>query len=144
MGDTLKKGSFTVEAACVMPVILLVLMGLLYLNFYVHNRAWLTAAAYEAAISGSMQGNAGDNKAYETAQTKGRALADTGFFGAENVTLQTEIGKKVTVTYNLDTFFRFADMKWHMKTSGDSEVLCPAKWVRKIKAASELAEEIGD
>ena len=39
----IKKGSFTVEAALLMPVIFLVLMGLLYLNFYVHNRAWLTA-----------------------------------------------------------------------------------------------------
>lgn len=47
----IKKGSFTVEAALLMPVIFLVLMGLLYLNFYVHNRAWLTAAAYEAAVS---------------------------------------------------------------------------------------------
>ena len=52
----IKKGSFTVEAALLMPVIFLVLMGLLYLNFYVHNRAWLTAAAYEAAVSGSMEG----------------------------------------------------------------------------------------
>lgn len=47
----IKRGSFTVEAALLMPVIFLVLMGLLYLNFYVHNRAWLTAAAYEAAVT---------------------------------------------------------------------------------------------
>lgn len=46
-----KRGSFTIEAALLMPVIFLVLMGVLYLNFFVHNRAWLTAAAYEAAVS---------------------------------------------------------------------------------------------
>ena len=51
-----KRGSFTIEAALLMPVIFLVLMGVLNLNFFVHNRAWLTAAAYEAAVSGSMEG----------------------------------------------------------------------------------------
>ena len=51
-----KKGSLTVEAALLMPVLLLVMMGILYLFFWVHNRAWLTAAAYEAAVSGSMEG----------------------------------------------------------------------------------------
>lgn len=35
----LKKGSFTIEAALLMPLILMVLMGLLYLDFFVHNRA---------------------------------------------------------------------------------------------------------
>ena len=36
----IRKGSFTIETACVMPLILLVLMGLIYLSFFVHNRAW--------------------------------------------------------------------------------------------------------
>ena len=39
-----KKGSFTIEAACVMSLILVAVMGILYLCFFVHNRAWLTAA----------------------------------------------------------------------------------------------------
>lgn len=55
MVEKIKKGSFTVEAACVMPLILLVLFGTIYLSFFVHNRAWLTAAAYESALSGSME-----------------------------------------------------------------------------------------
>ena len=41
------RGSLTVEAACVMSLILLAVMGLIYLFFFVHNRAWLTAAAFE-------------------------------------------------------------------------------------------------
>lgn len=144
MEDIIKKGSFTVEAACVMPVILLVLMGTLYLNFYIHNRAWLTAAAYEASVTGSMQRDADESVMYETAQMKGEALANTGFFGAENITVQTSVGKKIMVTYDLDTFVGFAGMKWHMRTVGESRVLCPAKWVRKAKAAAEVLNEIGE
>ncbi len=30
--------------------------GVLYLSFFVHNRSWLTAAAYEAALAGSIEG----------------------------------------------------------------------------------------
>ena len=54
--EYLRKGSFTIEAACVMSLVLLVLMGVLYLTFFVHNRAWLTAAACESALTGSMEG----------------------------------------------------------------------------------------
>lgn len=50
----LKKGSFTLEAALLMPLLLTVIMSMLYLDFFVHNRAWLTAAAYEAAVSGAV------------------------------------------------------------------------------------------
>ena len=45
----IKKGSFTIEAALLMPLVLMILIGVLYLDFFVHDRAYLTAAAYEAA-----------------------------------------------------------------------------------------------
>ena len=43
----IKKGSFTIEAALLMPLVLMILIGVLYLDFFVHDRAYLTAAAYE-------------------------------------------------------------------------------------------------
>ena len=70
----LKKGSFTIEAALLMPLILMVLMGLLYLDFFVHNRAWLTSAAYEAAVSGSMEGYKKDGDIYEKADIQCRQV----------------------------------------------------------------------
>ena len=51
-----RKGGFTIEAACVMSLVLITVMGVLYLSFFVHNRSWLTAAAYEAALAGSIEG----------------------------------------------------------------------------------------
>ena len=73
----IKKGSFTIEAALLMPLVLMILIGVLYLDFFVHDRAYLTAAAYEAAVSGSMEGykkkgNKSENKAeIETHLNKG-------------------------------------------------------------------------
>ena len=54
MKKRMKRGSMTIEAALLMPLLLLVVMITLYLFFYVHNKVWLTAAAYEAALDGSM------------------------------------------------------------------------------------------
>ncbi len=45
MKKRMKKGSMTIEAALLMPLLLLVVMITLYLFFYVHNKVWLTAAA---------------------------------------------------------------------------------------------------
>ena len=65
--EKIRKGSFTIEAACVMSLVLLVLMGVLYLSFFVHNRAWLTVAACESALTGSMEGIRKDGQSQEAA-----------------------------------------------------------------------------
>ena len=86
--EKIRKGSFTIEAACVMSLVLLVLMGVLYLSFFVHNRAWLTAAACESALTGSMEGIRKDGQSQEAAAVRSRELGNVGFFGAENLTGQ--------------------------------------------------------
>lgn len=140
----MKKGSMTVETACVMPLILLVLMGLLYVSFFVHNRAWLTAAACEAAVSGSMEGIKKDGQVYETARMKSTELGSTGFFGAENLGTQTNAGKKVQVTYDLDTVSGFGGLSWHLHVEGNSEVVRPVGWIRKVRTAADIWEGISD
>ena len=123
----LKKGSFTIEAALLMPLILMVLMGLLYLDFFVHNRAWLTSAAYEAAVSGSMEGYKKDGDIYEKADIQGRMLGSTGLPGGENLSMQTSAGKTVQVTYQV---------------CGKAAVLRPTGWIRKVKGTVDVLEEV--
>ena len=137
-----KKGSFTVETALVMPVILLVLMGLLYLSFFVHNRAWLTAAAYEAAVSGSMEGYRKNGAVYETAEVKGRILGSEGFPGGENFSMHTSAGKRVEVTYRMDIAAGYMGEHWNFKVSGEAEVLRPVEWIRKAKGIADVLEEV--
>lgn len=143
MVKTVKKGSLTVEAALLAPLLLLVIMGILYLFFWVHNRAWLTAAAYEAAVSGSIEGIKDNEKVQETAEKKGKELGDTGFFGADDLTVQATGGKKVQVVYDLDTISGFGGFSWHLRAKGSAAVLNPVSWIRKAKAASELIEGLG-
>ncbi len=98
----IKKGSFTIEAALLMPLVLMILIGVLYLDFFVHDRAYLTAAAYEAAVSGSMEGYKKKRNIYEKADIQGRMLGDIGLPGGENLSMQTNAGKTVKVTYRLE------------------------------------------
>ena len=142
--EYLRKGSFTIEAACVMSLVLLVLMGVLYLTFFVHNRAWLTAAACESALTGSMEGIRKDGHAEQAAESRCRELGNVGFFGAENLTGQVQGGKKIKVTYTADTISGFGGLKWELMAEGSSLIIRPAAWIRKIKAASEVIEEMGE
>lgn len=138
-----RQGSMTVELACVMPLILLVLIGLLYLCFFVHNRAWLTAAAYESALVGSIEGIKENGQVYEAARMRSEELGNIGFFGAENLTTQTNAGKQVQVTYDLDTIASYGNLQWHLRTEGSSKVIRPVDWIRKVKAAAEVLDGIG-
>ena len=139
----IKKGSFTIEAACVMSLVLLVLMGVLYLSFFVHNRAWLTAAACESALTGSMEGVRKDGQPQEAASVRSRELGNVGFFGAENLTGQVNGGKEIKVTYTADTVSGFGGLKWKLAGDGSARVVRPVEWIRKIRAASEVIAEIG-
>ena len=48
-----KRGSFTIEATLLMPFIIGVLVFIIYMAFYTHDRAVLTKCAYVAALRGS-------------------------------------------------------------------------------------------
>ena len=134
----MRKGSFTIEAACVMSLVLMTVISLLHLTFYVHNRAWLTAAAYEAALTGSMEGVRKDGQVYEAAQMRSQELGNVGFFGAENLQCQVKADKKVSVTYQAETIVGFGDFRWTMKAEGSSKIIRPTEWIRKTKAAAEV------
>ena len=106
-----RKGSFTIEAACVMSLVLITVMGVLYLSFFVHNRSWLPAAAYEAALAGSIEGVQKNGQIYEAASAKAQELGNVGFFGAENLSYQVSDGKKVKVSYQADTIAGFGGFR---------------------------------
>ena len=101
----IKKGSFTIEAALLMPLLLMVLMGVLYLDFFVHDRAWLTSAACEAAVSGSMEGYKKKGNVYEKTDIQGRILGSTGLPGGENLSMHTSAGKTVKVEWKCRQYF---------------------------------------
>ncbi len=47
------KGSYTVEASFIFPLVMSVIVLIIYLSFFLHDRAVMDAASYQAAMRGS-------------------------------------------------------------------------------------------
>ena len=130
------KGSMTIETAFLMPLILFVLLSVMYLFFWVHNRTWLTAAAYEAALDGSMEIVCPDSDGYEKALKKGENL-EIGFFGGDNLKIQASTGKNIQITYDLDMFSLYGGTNGHLQVQAKRKGVNPVSWIRKVKGISE-------
>ena len=52
MNKATVKGSYTVEAALILPCIFFIIIGLLYLGFYVHDKVKIQAIINQTAIKG--------------------------------------------------------------------------------------------
>ena len=136
--NTLAQGSFTVEAACVMSVALLVILGALHLFFHMHNRSFLTVSACEAALCGSMDyGLAGRDPAM-TAWARAELLGYLGTIGATNLHTDVVSRRKLTVSYRFDTIFDFIGAKWHSEVSATTNFINPVGHVRLIKSVNDV------
>lgn len=47
------RGSFTIEASVLVPIILMMFVGVIYILFYYHDKNIIVGAAYETAVVGS-------------------------------------------------------------------------------------------
>ena len=118
----MNKASFTIEAALLMPCILLVLFGLFYLNFHVRNRAALTAASCEQAITGHDPEN-------------------PDLFGAMNLSRsKSENESSRTVSFSADTIALYGNWKWSISEKAEYLIADPVKLIRQIRAAKKITE----
>ena len=141
------RGSYTVEAALLMTVILPLLFGIIYLGFYLHNGAMMQNAAYELAVLESLQGEEEEDFAEERKQ----ALTGQAFFGLKNVQAEVKEGKK-HITASLEGTFYVPGMAmrfWcrnRLTISANAELAVsePGKTIARIHLLEKLIEEDGD
>lgn len=92
------KGSYTVEASFLLPMILSVIVLIIYLSFYLHDRAVLSSAAYTAALRGS-QMRAGDNVAGDVS-AQAQELIRNRLLGTSDVETDVECNSgSIVVSY---------------------------------------------
>lgn len=141
-----QKGSYTVEAALLMGIILSVLVSVIYIGFWYHDKSFLQSAAYEAACVASLRKDEDSYKIGEAAQslTKGRML------GTGKLQIQTNDGKeKASVIYQGS--FRIPGMivsffsggKLGIKESCSLSVERPSKKIQKIRGALKVVRRAG-
>lgn len=141
-----QKGSYTVEAALLMGIILSVLVSIIYIGFWYHDKSFLQSAAYEAACAASLHKDDDTYQIGEAAQTltKGRML------GTGGLQVQTQDGKeKASVEYHgnfripgMITAF-FSKEKLEMKESCSLSTERPSEKIQKIRGICKVIRRVG-
>lgn len=94
-------GYFTVEAALIMPMVLLFMTTMLYAAFYVYDRCMLEQCAYQAALRGSSNLNRTNEAAYKAAENAAVSLVTDKIYAASDLSyFITVTATEVSVEYD--------------------------------------------
>lgn len=128
------KGSFTVEVAVIVPLILLVFVVSLNSLFYYHDRDVIAAAAYETVAigSGRQEWTAKELENYFQKRTKGRTLLFSSVSGQIEIT--DEQVKIVCVTQK--NFLSLSVKRVMRRTE-------PENYIRNIRKLEKIQGELG-
>lgn len=91
------KGSYTVEAAMIFPLIMTVIVIIMYLAFFIHDRCVLYTSAYEAALRASMV-RTSDADRTAVAESAAESLKNQGLLRTEQIEKEVVVnGDNITV-----------------------------------------------
>lgn len=134
------RGSFTVEAALLMAVIVPLLTALIYLGMYLHDQAWTRNTALETAVRTTLQAGNGNSK-------KRPSVRLDGILGNER--LQPRISEtKKEVCVEIKGGFAMPGLAARFLTGGKlpldyrvkKPILQAKKEIQKIRNIEKLAE----
>ena len=141
------SGSFTVEAALLMTILIPVLTALIYAAFYIHDSAVLQGIVCELAVAGSNLSQE-KNRAGELEKKK-NALLSSRFTGTRGAEISIEAGNN-SVSASGSGEFRFPGMIMNffggsikrLSKSWSREILQPADLIRKIRGLEYMVDTI--
>lgn len=134
------RGSFTVEAAVVVSLTVLVLGALLLAVFFRHDRAVFQAMVCESAAVGSNFFDQEDGARAAKAVSGG--ISQERFLGSRNVAANSSVGTKTSSASGSSSYpvpgicmNYFSNGTLKIQCSWTSKVLDPAEVIRKIRGA---------
>lgn len=93
------KGSYTIEASFLLPMILTVIVVITYLSMFLHDRQVLNSAAYTASLRGSQMIN-GEN-IFSEVEKCSKALINNKLLITDGIVTDIEVNSnEVSVKYN--------------------------------------------
>lgn len=134
------SGYFTVEAALLLPVTIMIIVFMIFLSFYCYDRCILEQCAYAAALRGSSNRFTSTQEAYEEAAGAAEALIERKLFAVKEVTSTVRVsGLAVTVTYECEVNMPVGD--W-VKAVVGKDALCMevSKKVMRNKTVAVLRQ----
>ncbi len=140
-----KKGSYTIEAALLMPFIIGVIVFVIYAAYYTHDRAVLQKCAYIAALRGS-QVRTGDQDTYGVAKENCEELLQNHLLGNWELSDSVEVDvSSVTVSYignmqipgGILIEQLLGSSKWKTKKEAGAYRIDEPLYIRKVRKANE-------
>ena len=134
-----KRGSYTVEAAFLVPVAVMLTALLIVYTFYVHNKVWYTAAAWECVLTGLEAKESGETTEETWQEVKSQQPLPVG-------SVQTDIsasGQTISVQIHgqMQPLPGIGEMGFDI--SAKRSALKPAALLRKIKGVKILTKSRG-
>ena len=147
------KGSYTVEASFLLPMILTVIILIIYMAFFLHDRQVLYSAAYTSALRGSQLINGED--IYSQVEKSARELIKNRLLGTDGLRTDIEIGSdKIVVSYDgilripagalLCRYLNGGKDTLSVKARAESKCVNPVSFVRKCRIVENMAKKIKD
>ncbi|MDY3920293.1 MAG: TadE family protein [Candidatus Limivivens sp.] len=144
-----QKGSFTVEISLIMTFLIPLLVCLIYLGFYMHDRAFLQGAALETACTASL--NAGEKNQRKQTERKKEEFLSGRLLGTQDVSGTVELGTD-SVSVSFSGTFRmpeilggfFENHVFRIRADVKMDFSNPKKMVNKIHSLSKIWRKGGD
>lgn len=130
------KASYTVEAALIFPFIMGVVVFIIYMSFFLHDRAVMKSCAYQAALKGSLVRTSESDMRSE-AQKAAEYNIDGLILATDNIKTSVNVsGSRVTVAYS--GTLRIPQGILFMKIAGTENILVEGEATAYQKDAIEF------
>ena len=142
------KGSYTVEASLLFPFILSVIVFIMYMSFFLHDRCVMNQSAYQAALRASRV-KTGDNKVMSTAERAAGELMEKTVLATTGVTHSIDIsGSEIKVRYEgtlkipAGTLFMniYGSDGIKVEGSGSAKRKDPIKFIRQCRIVENMMD----
>ncbi|MCC8066281.1 MAG: hypothetical protein LIO94_04170 [Clostridiales bacterium] len=137
------RGSYTVEAAVIMSITILVLGTLIFAIFYAHDRAVFQSIVCEMAAAGSSC--ATENEQTKAVDAVKKQVKASRFLGSQELTGSAAVGEDQvsaswSAVYPVPGFAMkyLAGGELSIETSWNSMIAAPVDTIRLIRGAGEL------
>lgn len=135
------SGSYTIETSLLMGILLPLLVGIIYIGFFLHDRSFLQCSAHEAASYASLHA---DDKNADAAAAAQKLIADRTL-GTQSISANTAAStRQVQVTYKGTFSFPgpvipfFGQSTAIIESGVTLNLERPSRRIQKIRGASKV------
>ena len=139
--QTFEAAYFTVEAALILPTVMLFTIMMIFLAFYSYDRCVMEHCAYEAALRGTGSQISSATEAETTARIAAQRLVEDRLFALQDFSYEVSVdAKEVTVTYCCEINMPFitwlgeyvTNIDMTIKVSRSAKRLNPTRTIRSF------------